>query len=99
LEGKGVQSGEEMVCARTFWPLSNPREMPFVLLLMERVQSRTYMVILCLAQERQETPLFFYAETHSAVKTGCISRARSWWGWCRLYLECLKDCPREKSNG
>lgn len=50
------------------WQLSNPREIPLVLLLMDRVQSSTYMVILCLAQERQEMSLFFYAETHSAVK-------------------------------
>lgn len=71
LEGKGIQSREETVCARMFWQLSNPREIPFVLLPMERVQSSPFTVILCLARERQEMSLFFYAKTRSAVKTGC----------------------------
>lgn len=84
LEGKGIQSREEIVCARMFWQLSNPREVSFVLLLMERIQSSTYTVILCLARERQETSLFFYAKTHSAVKADCSSHASR--GVCSTFI-------------
>lgn len=57
-----------MACARMFWQLSNPWEIPFVLLLMERVQSSTYTVILCLAQKDRKRPLSFMPKPTMPLK-------------------------------
>lgn len=70
LEGKGAQSEEERACARIFQQLSNPREIPFVLMLMETVQIPHIQSFSAWPKKDRKQSLCFYAKTHCAYKGG-----------------------------